>query len=78
MMTENVTLTTPTGEQFCGVSFRGDIEGWAARILWHAKSRSLKTLRIDGAEAVVSDGSRWPLTQCRAESYPVKRTRTRK
>jgi hypothetical protein len=79
MITENVTITTPNGDIFCGLSFKGDLGGWERGILAFAEHRGIKTLRIRDPHVVVNDGTAWPLEACRVGTYDVTRSqRTRR
>ena len=75
MITENTTIITPSGGQFCGVSFKGDVTGWEKGVLAFASLRGLKTLRVKGDVVQLNDGSEWRLDQCRIEPYEVRRRR---
>ena len=77
MISENTTITTPHGEHFCGVSFKGDLEGWERAIEAYARARALKLLRVSGVRVSISDGKAWPISSCTLGTYEPRRQRRR-
>jgi hypothetical protein len=64
VMMEYWLVETPTHETFYSVLLRGDVEGWRKQIELGAIELGLKFATVIDSDFVVSDGSRYALSEC--------------
>lgn len=62
-------ITPPDSPLFHAIGYHGDVEGWRADVQAGAKHLGLLLARIEEGDFVISDGRRFPLTECKVEFY---------
>lgn len=63
-LTENCTLTLPSGECFFGLSYKGDIEGWRRKAIEGARALGRRTATVEGGALTIDDGRRVSVKDC--------------
>lgn len=76
-LSANCKITTPDGDIFYGLSYRGDIEGWRKDFESGAKKLSLLFAIIEDKYLIDSLGRKYLLSDCQVEFYTIKRKRIR-
>lgn len=67
---ENVTITTPSGETYYGFKFKGkDLNAWKNTLRAQAKKLSLNIAEIESECLVIEGGERVPLAGCIIKFY---------
>lgn len=65
-------LATPDGRHFFAAIYRGDLSGWRSDIVEGCRLQGRSFGEIAGDTMFLSDGSRFPLSECRL-AFQVKR-----
>lgn len=67
MITENVRITLPDGRVFYGISFKGDLERWAAGIRKYADVNGLSIAAVEGDQLVTDRHDSYALSESSIE-----------
>ncbi len=64
ILNEDAVIVLPTGENFFGISFRGDLTGWDSKVSACAAANNVRIGRIADRQIMLSDGQQIPLERC--------------
>ena len=67
VITEPCVLTLPDGTRRFAVSYHGDVVGWQRQITIGAETLDIAVARVEGETLRLSDGRRYPLSDCQAQ-----------
>ncbi len=61
---EKTVIITPNNKRFFGLSYKGDLRGWNAKLTAYCKATGFQWASIDEDKLITSDGSTFPLEDC--------------
>ena len=67
MINENIVITTPYGKKFCGVSYKGDLEGWERKINECIQELDIECAVIEDQYFVPRKNKKTLLSECEIE-----------
>ncbi len=69
LISENAVLGTPTGEQYFGVSYKGDVDGWRAHVAGFCVAAGIDCAVVVDGRLQLPEGESVALSDCDAEFY---------
>ena len=70
---QNTILTTPDGRHFFGVSYKGDVERWGAKLRACCAELGMLWAEIRGTHLILSNGESISLSDCTTQTYGLSK-----